>query len=108
MATSDLPPGVTLHRIEDRSGLPQYEVLSDGERIGRVYRCTITVERRYGNQRWVHSRRESKPNYWKFDAVNPRIRSYGIDYDTRKRAVEELVWDVARQAEADAEEAHDG
>jgi hypothetical protein len=86
----------TLQRVDDtHDGQPRYDVLdADGNRLGRVYRCSITVERKPTGLRYVTSRRESKPRYWKIDV--PGRRTYGIDYDTRKRAVAEVVWAVRR------------
>lgn len=84
---------VEVRRIEDtHDGLPRYEVLRDGERIGTVFRRTITVERKTRGNRYVHHRHESPPNYW-------GANDYQMDYLTRARAVEEVVRDQLRRDE---------
>lgn len=65
--------------------LPTYEVLFDGERIGTVRRAMITRERRTGQNRYVDAR-------W----TSPGWMASGrrMDYDTRLRAVAEVIADA--------------
>lgn len=85
---------VSLSRIEDaRDGHPQYAVIIDGERVGVVYRHTITMERKFRGQSYVYTRWKSKTFFWSFTLNG---RHYWVNRTTRNAAVESLQREMLR------------
>jgi hypothetical protein len=81
-------------------GLKAFEVVQDGEVIGRIEQFRPTFERAPRGSRIVSKRWTAKKPYWA--AVWPGHRhAYSLPYETKKRAVAEVVAARARTKETD-------
>jgi hypothetical protein len=86
---------IELREIDHYNG-KAYEVVRDGEVLGCVRHCFPTFERGPRQATWVTKRWRPKRPYWEYverGAIRP-----SIDYPTRKRAVEQLIDTVGRNA----------
>lgn len=63
-------------------------VAEDGTVLGVVYKSMRTWERRIPGRRYVEARGQTP--CWRIEGDN--TGRYGLTYDTRKQAAEELVW----------------
>lgn len=87
IATRKAEERATLRKIEDGfDGQPRYEVVLDGEAIGKIVGYFPTFERRSKGRNYVNSRWRSKTRYWVADYPGAG-NMYGLPCRTRKDAV---------------------
>lgn len=100
--TADKIELVEVPSKDDRAGYKRYEVMLRKKRIGSVMHADETVDLKRPGDRFVYRRWTRKR--WRYDVpaevagarLMKGIRSRSLYYETRKRAVYELIEDLLR------------
>lgn len=85
-----------LREDDDVYGGKSFAAFWQGKRIGRVYQTFPTFERKSRGKMYVNSRWRSKRQRWRSHLVDGR--QWRTFYETKRRAIEELVAEFATVA----------